>query len=129
VLVLGLRKGEVLGLSWEQVNLEEGELYVGEQLQRVGRQLILREVKTEASEAPLPLPDLCVTALRIRKRRQDDDRKKAGDGWIDNGLVFTTRHGTRLSRATSAAASTAASSPRRCPGSQCTAPARPAPPC
>jgi integrase len=94
VLVLGLRKGEVLGLSWEQVNLEEGELYVGEQLQRVGRQLILREVKTEASEAPLPLPDLCVTALRIRKRRQDDDRKKAGDGWIDNGLVFTTRHGT-----------------------------------
>jgi integrase len=96
VLVLGLRRGEVLGLAWDQVDLVGGELYVGEQLQRVRHQLVLREVKTETSEAPLPLPDLCVTALRIRKRHQDDDRKAAGDGWIDNGLVFTTRHGTPI---------------------------------
>src|SRR5713226_8508178 len=40
ILVLGLRKGEVLGLTWELVDLEAGELYVGEQLQRVGRQLL-----------------------------------------------------------------------------------------
>ena len=74
VLVLGLRKGEVLGLAWEQVDLDGGELYIGEQLQRVRHQLVLREVKTETSEAPLPLPDLCAAALRIRKRRQDENR-------------------------------------------------------
>jgi integrase len=96
VLILGLRRGEVLGLAWDQIDLEGGELYVGEQLQRVRHQLVLREVKTETSEAPLPLPDPCVAALRIRKRRQDEARKKAGDGWIDNGLVFTTRHGTPI---------------------------------
>ena len=55
VLVLGLRRGEVLGLAWDQVDLEAAELYVGEQLQRVRHQLVLREVKTETSEAPLPL--------------------------------------------------------------------------
>jgi hypothetical protein len=55
VLVLGLRKGEILGLAWDQVDLDDAELYVGEQLQRVGRKLIRREVKTETSEAPLPL--------------------------------------------------------------------------
>jgi integrase len=94
VLVLGLRRGEVLGLAWDQVDLDEAELYVGEQLQRVRHELVRREVKTETSEAPLPLPELCVTALKIRKRRQDADQDRAGDGWIDIGLVFTTRHGT-----------------------------------
>jgi hypothetical protein len=71
-------------------------LYVGEQLQRVRHQLVRREVKTETSEAPLPLPDLCIAALKIRQKQQDADRDHAGDGWIDAGLVFTTRHGTPI---------------------------------
>jgi integrase len=96
VLVLGPRKGEILGLAWDQVDLDDAELYVGEQLQRVGRELIRREVKTETSEAPLPPPDLCVTALKIRSEQQDADRARAGDGWTDTGLVFTTRHGTPI---------------------------------
>jgi hypothetical protein len=83
------------GVAWDQVDLDAAELYVGEQLQRVRHQLLRREVKTETSEAPLPLPDLCVTALKIRKTRQNADRDRAGDGWVDIGLVFTTRHGTR----------------------------------
>jgi integrase len=77
VLVLGLRRGEVLGLAWNQVDLDAAELYVGEQLQRVRNKLVRREVKTETSEAPLPLPDLCVTALKIRGKQQDADRARA----------------------------------------------------
>jgi integrase len=98
VLVLGLRRGEVLGLTWDAVDLvgDEPELYVGEQLQRVRHELVLREVKTETSEAPIPLPGLCVTALNMRKRQQDSDRDKAGDGWVDSGLIFTSRHGTPI---------------------------------
>ena len=96
VLVLGLRKGELLGLTWELADLDAAELYVGEQLQRVGNQLLRRETKTEASEAPLPLPDLCVAALKLRRQQQDTDREHAGDTWIDTGLVFTTRHGTPI---------------------------------
>ena len=63
VLVLGLRKGEVLGLTWTDIDLDRAELTVGLQLQRVGRQLLHRETKTEASDATLPLPEICVAAL------------------------------------------------------------------
>jgi integrase len=96
ILVLGLRKGEVLGLTWELVDLDAAELYVGEQVQRVDHQLLRRQVKTETSEAPLPLPELCVAALKIRRAQQETDRGRAGRAWIDTGLVFTTRHGTAL---------------------------------
>ena len=96
LLVLGLRKGELLGLTWEMVSLDNAELYVGEQLQRVGRQLLRRPTKTEGSEAPLPLPDLCVTALKIRRQQQDADREHVSGRWADTGLVFTTRFGTPI---------------------------------
>jgi len=96
ILVLGLRKGEVLGLTWELVDLDKGELFVGEQLQRVGGKLFRRETKTESSEAPLPLPDICVAALKLRKEQQARECDAHTQRWKDTGLVFTTRYGTPI---------------------------------
>ncbi len=94
VLVLGLRKGEALGLAWEDVDLDGGELAIRWQVQRVRRELLRRETKTEASDATLPLPGLCVIALRLRAERQAADRDAAGAAWQGDGLVFTGRLGT-----------------------------------
>jgi integrase len=96
ILVLGLRRGEVLGLAWERIDLDKAELYVGEQIQRVSRKLLRRETKTESSDAPLPLPAICVAALRIRQTEQDRGRERNKSRWQENGLVFTTRHGTPI---------------------------------
>lgn len=96
ILVMGLRKGEVLGLAWELIDFDAAELYVSEEVQRVGRQILRRQVKTETSEAPHPLIDLCIAALKFRKKQQDTDRERAGNAWIETGLVFTTRHGTPI---------------------------------
>lgn len=94
ILILGLRKGEVLGLPWTAVNLEASELDIGWQLQRVQRQLLHRETKTEASDATLPLITLCSVALGLRKEQQDADRESSGAAWVETGLVVTTTVGT-----------------------------------
>jgi len=71
ILVRGLRRGEALGPAGEDIDLDAGELRIAWQLQRVGGKLLRRETKTESSEAPLPLPDICSTALKERRQRQD----------------------------------------------------------
>jgi integrase len=100
VLVMGLRKGEVLGLTWPCVDLEEGELVIEHQLQRVRRELLHRETKTAASDADLPMPDIVVNAIRERRAAQVRDRDSAGIAWrgLPEGphLVFTGRYGTPI---------------------------------
>lgn len=94
ILVLGLRKGEVLGLRWQDLDLDAGELSVSMQLQRVRGQLIHKErTKTEDSTDVLPLPAICVAALRIRQRRQQAECAARDRKWDGKGLVFTTRQG------------------------------------
>ena len=96
LLVLGLRRGEVLGLAWEDVDLEQGEAYIAWQVQRVDGQLLRRRTKTPSSDAPLPLPDIAVRALQLHRADEERRRIAAGDMWGDCGLVFTTRLGDPL---------------------------------
>jgi integrase len=93
ILVLGFRRGEVLGLTWENVNLDAGEVTVQMQLQRINRRLVHDVTKTEASTATLPLPDICVSALQLRRKEQEQ-AKQAGELWTASDFVFTTRYGT-----------------------------------
>jgi integrase len=96
ILVLGLRKGEVLGLVEDDVDVAAGELTVGWQLQRVGRQLLHRQTKTEGSDATLPLPEICAAALQERATAKDEDRRAAGIEWQGSKLLFTTKYGTPI---------------------------------
>jgi integrase len=45
------------------------------------------------SDAPLPLPDICMTALKERRERQDAWRAAAGEAWQGGELVVSTRYG------------------------------------
>ncbi len=93
---LGLRRGEVLGLSWQDVNLADGEISIRQSLQRSGGVLALTATKTRRSTRRLALPAECVTALRARRAQQNADRLAAGEKWAASDLVFTTRNGTPI---------------------------------
>lgn len=89
-LASGLRLGEATGLRWDDVNLDTGEIQIRQQLQRVGKRLVLQALKTEKSRRTLVLPDVCIQALKIHRTKQLQERLKAGADWTDTGLVFAT---------------------------------------
>jgi hypothetical protein len=86
-------RSTLLGLGWDEVDIDAGELRVAWQLQRVGGELLRRETKTESSDAPLPLPEICTTALKERRERQDEWRAAAGAAWQGTDFVISTRYG------------------------------------
>ena len=96
VLVLGLRKGELLGLAWEDADLEVGELALAWQLQRVGTKLVRRETKTDASDFTLPLPDVCVAALRAHRDKTTGRLVVVGKDWMGHEPIFTSGLGTPM---------------------------------
>lgn len=92
----GLRRGEALALSWQHVNLEAGTLRVEGTLGRVGGRLLITEPKTKRSRRTVPLSPAMVTLLKSQKVRQAAERLRAGNQWVDTGLVFTTEFGTMV---------------------------------
>jgi integrase len=97
-LMLGLRRGEVAGLRWQDIDLANGRLYFRHSLQRIaGKGLILAWVKTEDSKSNVALPRLCIEALIRRRIFQERERIEAGAKWRrDSDFVFTSRYGARI---------------------------------
>ncbi|WP_223189153.1 tyrosine-type recombinase/integrase [Streptomyces sp. TRM68416] len=97
VLVLGLRRSELLGLRWQDVDFEARQFTPVKQVQRVkGVGLVLKDLKTESSQAVLPLPEFCARALEERRELQELEQKIAGEHWsqeLDHDLIFSSEHG------------------------------------
>ena len=91
LLLYGLRRGEVLGLRWSDI---DGDIiHVRQQVQRVKGELHVGPVKTRAGNRDLPLLGLAARALTDRREAQQRDRERLGAAWSDTGLIFTTRTG------------------------------------
>lgn len=93
LLVYGLRRGEVLGLSWDAIDLDENVMRILGQIQRVEGKLTRTEVKTDAGKRDLPLLTIIRDAFIELSERQMFARRRAGDRWQETGLVFTTKSG------------------------------------
>jgi integrase len=91
LLTYGLRRGEVLGLGWEDVDLADDVLRIGWQLQRIDGHLARVPVKTAAGRRELPLVPIAREALIGQAERQAAAQRRASTSWAGNDLVFTTR--------------------------------------
>lgn len=97
-LLYGLRKGEVSGLLWRDIDLEAGTFTISGQVQHTRAKKTHRadRVKTEGSERELALTPRLVAALRAVWARQQLERRKLGPEWKEHGLVFPSEVGTPL---------------------------------
>ncbi|MCP4308601.1 MAG: site-specific integrase [bacterium] len=99
---LGVRRGEALGLCWDDVDLDSGVVTVRRSLSRVssgGRSsLVLNPTKTTSSRRPLPPPPILLDLLCSWRAKQGRERLQAGEHWAghwsDEDFVFTTPVGT-----------------------------------
>ncbi len=91
----GLRRGEALGLRWQDIDLEAGRLCVRRSLIPEGNQVAVHEPKTARGRRVVALDPETVAVLRNQAARQLDDQS-ATESWDDTGLVFTNEDGQAL---------------------------------
>ena len=89
----GLRKGELLALKWNDLDLEAGTLRVRRTLTYAGGKHSLAEPKTKKSRRTVRLTPGAVTALRKHLKRQMGEADRLGSLYRPGGLVFANKTG------------------------------------
>ena len=68
-LATGLRRGELLGLKWEDIDLERGDLRVKRQLARINGEIVEAPLKTKNAYRTLPLAADAIGILKAQKKK------------------------------------------------------------
>ncbi|MEU3465952.1 tyrosine-type recombinase/integrase [Streptomyces sp. NPDC006733] len=94
----GLRRGEVLALTWADIDMERGQFRVRRNLQRIKKELLFGTPKTARSLRTISLPKSCAAALTAHRAIQQAERAAAGQRWNPlasqpAGLIFTSSTG------------------------------------
>jgi integrase len=97
LLGLGLRRGEVLGLRWADLDWTAQTIKVTQQVQLIGAQLVISTPKPAGSVRLLPLTAAMCSRLAHKQAAQEAERAALGDTWQEHGLIFASEHGTPTS--------------------------------
>ena len=90
----GLRRAEVLGLRWSEVDLDRGRIRIAQTITEVrGKLVIQADGKSDAAERSIGLDAHTLETLRRWKACQAEDQLSWPGDWPDTGLVFTQRNG------------------------------------
>jgi integrase len=92
----GCRRGEALGLSWANVNLEGARVTIDKALLEIGGKLKLCEPKSARGRRTIALDPETVAVLRAHHRRQVEERLRCGADWADTGFMFAQEDGQPL---------------------------------
>jgi integrase len=92
----GLRRGELLGLSWEAVDLDAGRVAVTQTLIEGKREPRFSEPKTKRSRRNVALDPATVAVLRAHRKAQAAERLAWGPAYRGQGLVFCREDGSPI---------------------------------
>jgi integrase len=89
----GLRRGQLCGLRWADVDLDAGRLGVRQTITTVDHEPVEGPVKTPRSRRGVDLDPTTVATLRAHRARQLEQRMLIGNGYTDRDLVFAAPDG------------------------------------
>jgi len=93
-LATGMRRGEVLGLRWLDIDFAAGTLAVRQTIQEAGGERRAQPPKTPKSRRVIALPTVALDALRHHKAEQAETRLRLGQLYQDHDLVCTQADGS-----------------------------------
>lgn len=96
MLSTGMRRGEALGLRWEDLNLENGVVRIKRNLKREGGRIVTADTKTLKSRRAVNVPSPVLEALQKNRDLQERERAELGEAWVESGFIFTTSIGTPI---------------------------------
>jgi len=92
----GCRRGEALGLRWEDLDIEAGTITIRRSLGVIDGEILLSDPKTKRGMRTIALDPLTLEALKAHAARQADERQEWDDAWVDSGYIFTRENGSSL---------------------------------
>lgn len=93
-LTVGMRRGELFGLKWQDIDFEQRSLHIRRTVSYlVGKGYVETEPKTAKSRRKITLPQFVVDILKHHRLHQHEERAKAGTAWQDHDLVFCNHYG------------------------------------
>lgn len=96
-LTFGLRRGEVLGLRWVDIDVDTKRMFIRVQRQYVpSKGIVERPTKEYRETRPLDLSERDIAVLKAHRQAQDKLREAAGPLWEEYGLVFPSSRGTPM---------------------------------
>lgn len=99
-IATGMRRGELAGLKWQDVDLHKKVLHIRRSLTRVptkmGGGYIEAEPKTEKSRRSILFPDFAAVSLKAHYERQQEIKSQAGSLWQEHDYVFCTSLGEHI---------------------------------
>lgn len=97
VLLTGMRRGELCGLNWDDIDFEKKKIYIQRSYSEQPRHgVVLKGTKTIGSTRLISIPDILVEELKTYKQWYDERREMWGDAWVESGSVFIQRNGQRI---------------------------------
>ena len=94
ILYTGLRRGELCGLDWADIDFKTGIIHVTKAVQYLPDKGIYEDTtKTKQSNRAIRLPNDMIELLKEYRTEQYQTRLMLGDQWNDSGKVFTNETG------------------------------------